>query len=235
MIQPFFFDTPEKTAHAITAHLIEQLNKVMRPFFLAVSGGSTPNLLFSLWGNEYADQIKWQRLHLFWVDERCVAPTDPESNYGNMKIRCLDKIHIPSENIHRIHGEAPPELEAERYAHEVEHLLPIIHGVPQFDMILAGMGEDGHTSSIFPGQTTLLTEKKPFVVSTHPITNQQRIAMTGPVMIGAQELIFHVTGTSKKELIKAMFQPTSEQKDLPAIYIARQAKNAKLYSDTPIF
>jgi|YelNatPaOPRAMG01_1025707.scaffolds.fasta_scaffold01574_3 6-phosphogluconolactonase len=233
MIQPFYFDTPEQTAHAITQRLIDHLEKAMRPFFLAVSGGSTPNLLFSLWGNEYADQIKWQRLHLFWVDERCVAPNDPESNYGNMKRRCLDNIHIPSENIHRIYGEAPPELEADRYSLEVKNLLPVKQGIPRFDMILAGMGDDGHTSSIFPGQTQWLTEKKPYVVSVHPVTGQQRIAMTGTVMMAADELIFHVTGASKKELIHAMLHPNEEQKKLPAIYIAQHAKNANLFCDMP--
>ncbi|MGC9152032.1 MAG: 6-phosphogluconolactonase [Microbacter sp.] len=234
MIQPHFFETPEKTALAVTQHLIDQLETMMRPFFLAVSGGSTPNLLFSMWGNEFADRIKWQRLHLFWVDERCVAPTDPKSNYGNMKMRCLDKIHIPVENIHRICGEAPPNLEAERYTLEVNNLLPLKQGIPQFDMILAGMGEDGHTSSIFPGQTSLLTEKQTYVVSKHPVTGQQRIAMTGPVMMQARELIFHVTGASKKALIKAMLHPTAEQLKLPAIYIAHHAKNAKLFCDIPI-
>lgn len=232
MIEPHFYETEKQVAIELTQYLIKKMQESDRPFYLAISGGSTPNLLYSLWGFEYATAIPWQRLHLFWVDERCVPPTDPESNFGNMKQRCLDRITFPAENLHRIHGEAPPALEAERYSLEVQNTVPMIDGLPQFDAIVAGMGNDGHTSSIFPGQTELLTERRPYAVSKHPDTQQARIAMTGPTMMAAKELIFHVVGKGKLPLIHAMlFRYNPNDVTLPALYIARNANNPLLFSD----
>jgi 6-phosphogluconolactonase len=231
MIESRLYKTEMEVAVAITKHLIARMEASNHAFYLAVSGGTTPNLLYSLWGYEYATTIPWQRLHLFWVDERCVPPTDSESNYGNMKQRCLDKVILPTENLHRILGEAPPMLEAERYTHEVSHLVPLINEVPQFDMILAGMGNDGHTSSIFPGQTALLTDNSSFVVSKHPETQQTRIAMTGPTMMNAKELIFHVIGKEKQLLIQAMLHPHTTTEMLPAVYIANHAIRTLLFAD----
>jgi 6-phosphogluconolactonase len=231
MIESHLYKTEMEVSVAITKHLIARMKASDYPFYLAVSGGTTPNLLYSLWGYEYATVIPWQRLQLFWVDERSVPPTDSESNFGNMKQRCLDKITLPVENLHRILGEAPPILEAERYSLEVSHLVPLINGVPQFDMILAGMGNDGHTSSIFRGQTDLLTDNRLFMASKHPETQQTRVAMTGPTMMNAKELIFHVVGKEKQALIQAMLHPDITTRMLPAIYIANHANNTLLFAD----
>jgi 6-phosphogluconolactonase len=231
LIETHFYETEKQVAIELTKYLLKKMQESDRPFYLAISGGSTPNLLYSLWGFEYATAIPWQQLHLFWVDERCVPPTDPESNFGNMKKQCLDKITFPEENLHRIHGEAEPALEAERYAREVENIVPMIDGIPQFDMILAGMGEDGHTSSIFPGQTELLTERRPYAVSKHPDTQQARIAMTGPTMMAAKELIFLVIGKKKLRLVNAMlFHFNPAEVILPALYISKNANKPLLFS-----
>lgn len=231
MIKPYIYPSEKEVAIAITERLIHSLKTTDQPLYIALSGGSTPNALFALWGKEYAKKIPWQRIHLFWVDERCVPPSDPESNFGNMKILCLDYVDIPIENIHRIQGENNPAAEAERYINEVQQIIPVVNGIPQFDIILAGMGNDGHTSSIFPGQTHLFTKKQAYVVSFHPVTHQVRIAMTGPVMMAAKELIFHVIGTEKQHLIHAMLHPDPATENLPAIFIARHANNTLLFTD----
>ena len=147
-------------------------------FNIAVSGGNTPALMFDLWANEYMDITPWNRMHIYWVDERCVPPADSDSNYGMMRNLLLGLAPIPYENVFRIRGEAKPLKEAVRYSELVKKQVPFKQGWPEFDIILLGAGDDGHTSSIFPGQEDLLTSNNIYVLSTHPRNGQKRIAMT---------------------------------------------------------
>ncbi|KOO11879.1 6-phosphogluconolactonase, partial [Vibrio xuii] len=101
----------------------------------------------------YAESIQWQNLHFWWGDERCVAPDDAESNYGEANTLLFSKVNLPAENIHRILGENDPQGEAERFAKEMADVIPCENGTPVFDWILLGVGADGHTASLFPGQT----------------------------------------------------------------------------------
>ncbi len=141
---------------------------------VALSGGSTPKLLFRLWASEYRDRLDWNRVHFFWGDERCVPPEDPESNYGEAKRLFLDSIGIKAENVHRIRGESNPQSEAQRYSREIcEHVELGDGNWPIFDLIILGMGNDGHTASIFPNQLALLTSEKICEVASHPVTGQQ--------------------------------------------------------------
>ncbi|MFT4835551.1 MAG: 6-phosphogluconolactonase, partial [Psychromonas sp.] len=118
---------------------------------ISLSGGSTPILLFKYLANSpYAQKINWQNLHFWWGDERCVAATDSESNFGQCKKFLFDQIIIPAENIHRIRGENSPQQEVIRYAQEIRNHIDSVNGIPQFDWILLGVGNDGHTASLFP-------------------------------------------------------------------------------------
>jgi len=134
---------------------------------VSLSGGSTPKLLFSILAKDFADKIDWSRLHLFWGDERCVQPDDPESNFGECKSLLLDQVPIPESNIHRVRGENDPAAEAERYGQEIrDHVADGSNGYPAMDMMILGMGGDGHTASIFPHQIELLKE--------NPVKNESR-------------------------------------------------------------
>ena len=129
-------------------------------FSVALSGGSTPQNFFRvLAGPPCRDQIPWKKIRFFWADERCVPPGHPESNFGMARRDLLAVVDVPTENVFRIRGEAEPEAEAERYAREISEIVPVDESnIPSFDWIFLGVGEDGHTASLFPGSQTLRME-----------------------------------------------------------------------------
>ena len=196
-------NTDAEAARALIERILQMASEQSdgRKINIALSGGSTPALMFRLWAEEFNTRTPWGRIRLFWVDERCVPPTDKESNYGMTFDHLISKINIPKENIIRIKGEENPEEEAQRYEAEVRSMVPDKDGFPEFDMVILGAGEDGHTSSIFPGQEHLLTTSQVYAVATHPKTGQQRIALTGQPIIHARRLIFLLTGKSKASVL----------------------------------
>ena len=144
-------------------------------FHIALSGGSTPKILFELLADEYEEEIEWEKVHFWWGDERCVPPTDDDSNYKMTKERLFDHISIPKSNIHRVLGENNPVDEAIRYGKLVDDSLPVSKGQPAFDLIMLGMGGDGHTASIFPHEMELLNNKATCAVATHPESGQKEL------------------------------------------------------------
>lgn len=219
----FFKTTILKDAHSISERLamdmvryFQEQIKYRDHVYVALSGGSTPALLFDVLAAEMAQSVDWTKVHFFWVDERCVASTDPESNYGNTQKRFFEKISIPSENIHPVHGWDDPLKEAVRYTGEILSVVPCHKNFPVFDLLLLGMGNDGHTASIFPGQLDLFELNSICSVSQHPETGQKRITLTGKVINNAAEIIFLVTGDQKAEKIKSIIHNEDESKTFPA-------------------
>jgi 6-phosphogluconolactonase len=188
-------------------------------FNLAISGGSTPCLLFSALASKYADSILWQKTHFWWVDERMVANKDSESNFGTAQRMLLSKIDIPEKNIHPIHGEANPPEESENYAQKIRGELPSCGGWPLFDLILLGMGEDGHTASIFPNHIELMQSDRICDVACHPLTDQPRITLTGRVLNNAARVWFLITGTDKAERLAEIISRADKAALLPAALI----------------
>jgi len=226
------FEDAAAVARGLSLELIRLINgKVGEPFFLAISGGSTPSVWFRILAGEFADKVNWEALRLFWVDERCVEPTHPESNYGVAKQLLLDRVPLAPEQIFRIHGEADPQQEAKRYSSQAESVIPASNEVIRFDLVIAGLGTDGHTSSIFPGQEGLLSCIQPYAVSEHPQTKQRRIALTGKPMIEARNLIFHLTGSDKRAILQQVLHPSENSLLLPSAYILERALNPALYID----
>ena len=164
-------------------------------FAVALSGGSTPKRMFEQLAKMVMD---WKHIHLFWVDERCVPPDHPDSNYGMTAEALLNHIEIPGENIHRIHGEQPPEPAALIYEKELRHFFG--EQLPVFDLILLGLGSDGHTASLFPGSPALQEKKRWAVEVKHdapPPPLVDRVTLTIPVLKEAREVIFLVSGNRK--------------------------------------
>ncbi len=188
-------------------------------FHLAISGGKTPDLLFSKLAKRFADSPFWQKLHIWWVDERMVVPTDPESNFGIANKLLFSKISIPEENIHRIKGENDPDEEALSYSAQIQQKLPQSKSWPVFDLILLGMGDDGHTASIFPDQLELLESESVCAVAVHPQSGQKRVTLTGKVLNNADAVIFLVTGSAKAQRITEILNNKKEAGKLPAFYI----------------
>ena len=188
----------EDALRAMTEQLIEKMNmRGISPFHLALSGAGTAQQMFGLWIREYREKIKWEQLRFYWVDERCVSPDDEESNFKHADELLFRPLDIPHAHVHRIHGEREPEVEAEHYSELVKWELPGYASCPRFDAIILGIGEDGHTASIFPSTPELLTAKCCYKVSQHPESGQKRITMTGSLILNAKLLLIPVLGNDK--------------------------------------
>lgn len=216
------FPTPYILAEKLADEIVKQIRKSAKgniPFNVALSGGTTPELLFSIIGDKFSDSIPWEYVHLFWGDERCVSPMDSDSNYGMTKRTLIDKINIPSKNVHRIRGEDDPVRESKRYSEEIASSTRTLNGLPLFDLIMLGLGEDGHTASIFPGHRDLFSSDKICDVAIHPVTGQSRITITGRVINNAESVIFLVTGKNKARVTGEILKKSPSAINFPAYYI----------------
>lgn len=214
------FKDPEDLADHVSDMIISwvALSRGSR-YHIALSGGSTPNLLFNALASKYPDTLHWQKTHFWWVDERMVHPEDPESNFGVAQKLLFSKIAIPEKNIHRIRGEENPAKESVSYGELINRELNSRNNLPKFDLLLLGMGEDGHTASIFPNQVELMKSKRICEVAFHPATNQPRITLTGRSINNSARICFLVTGDNKAERLNEIKMNGRKAKRLPAGFI----------------
>lgn len=203
-----------------------------QPFNLALSGGETAKQMFSLWADEYRSKFNWKNMRFFWVDERCVPPTDPESNYGHANRLLFKPLGIPAEHVHRIHGEVEPGTEAMRYSRIVKEHLPRHGQLPYFDCIILGVGGDSHTASIFPDSMPLLTDSRNYAVSQHPESHQFRITMTGPLILNDSPLLVPILGPGKADVVEGLRKGYSALNATPAAYILSHAVDAVIYTSS---
>ena len=228
------FKSPEELATKFADQLMNWVeNYSGSAFHVALSGGKTPDLLFSILAEKYTDSLLWQKVHFWWVDERMVPPIDPESNFGVAQKLLFSQISIPEKNIHRIKGENTPEAEALSYSNQIQEKLPSQNGWPVFDLILLGMGDDGHTASIFPDQMYLLNSKHICDVATHPHSGQKRVTITGTAIFHASRVCFLVTGRNKAERLSEIWNNPKESKLLPATHILPINGHLEWYIDEP--
>lgn len=207
----------QEVAEEFALYLKDKIERKDGLFSWVLSGGSTPKLLFQHLAEHHLVDFPWEKLQIFWGDERCVPPTDTESNYKMTFESLLSKVPIPENQIYRILGEDEPKKEAERYGKLIKE---VIGGeIPQFDLVMLGMGTDGHTASIFPHQMELLTDTNLCGVAQHPDSGQHRVTLNGPVINAAKEVAFLVTGSSKKEKIYEIFREKEKAKVYPASHI----------------
>jgi 6-phosphogluconolactonase len=188
-------------------------------YTIALSGGSTPRAVFSYMAEHYAESINWAKLLVFWGDERCVPPDHAESNYRMAFESLLSYVTIPDVNIFRIQGENDPLDESKNYAAIVNKLLLHKNGIPQFDLFMLGLGEDGHTASLFPDQLSLLTSEKLYETSHHPVTGQTRITASAKLINNSKQVCFLVTGRSKSEIAAKLIEKKEGWQLLPASFI----------------
>lgn len=170
-------------------------------YSIALSGGNTPLKIFDYLSENFHDKIKWNKIKFFWGDERCVPPIDSESNFKLAKDYLFNHIGINETNIFRIKGELNPINEAKDYSKILETNLPVENGYPKFDFILLGLGEDGHTASIFPHEIELFNSTNYCEVATHPLTGQKRITITGNIINNAETVIIIAVGKNKADII----------------------------------
>lgn len=190
-------------------------------FTAALSGGSTPRSLYTLLvTGKFERPIDWSRVHLFWGDERCVPPDDPRSNYRMVRESLLDGVPIPPANVHRIHGEEDPKAAAAEYEQELRTFFGSTgeEGPPRlgFDLVLLGMGKEGHTASLFPGLPAVTETVRWVMAQFIEIASLWRITLTPVAINRAKHIIFVVSGTEKAERLRDILQGPIQPEALPA-------------------
>lgn len=226
------FKTPEELANQFALQLMGWISDHSgEAFHLAISGGKTPELLFAILTQKYADSMQWHKVHFWWVDERMVPPDDPESNFGTANRLLLSQIITPEQNIHPIKGENDPEAEALSYSEQIQEKLTQQNGWPIFDLILLGMGDDGHTASIFPDQIHLIDSNLTCEVAIHPQSGQKRVTLTGRVINNASKVCFIATGSSKADRLAEILEKTEKANRLPAAHIHPEGGMLAWYVD----
>ena len=166
-------------------------------FLVTLNGGSTPTRLFQLLATEYRDKIDWNKTHIFWGDERCVPPDDSGSSYGQARDTLLSHVPIPDSNIHRVDTSLNPAEAASDYALILSQFSTSHFSFPRFDLIYLGMGEDGHTASLFPGSPVYVTESVIPVIAQYQDRPANRVTMTQLVFNQARMIVFMAMGEKK--------------------------------------
>jgi 6-phosphogluconolactonase len=187
---------------------------------IAISGGSTPKAAFQLLADPAQPWLKrmpWDKLELYWVDERTVPPDHPESNYRMTREAMLDRVPLKPEQVHRMEGELEPEVAASRYESLLRNTFRLEGAeTPRFDLIGLGMGDDGHTASIFPHTEAILEMGRLVTANQVPQKDTWRITLTWPVINQGSSVFFLIGGKNKAELVKEVFTGPREPERLPS-------------------
>ncbi len=185
-------------------------------FLVALNGGGTPRRLFDLLATDFRTKLDWTKTHVFWGDERCVPPDDPESSYGMARGLLLERVSIPAENIHRVMAERGPAEASADYIRTLERFASPPLSWPRFDLVLLGMGDDGHTASLFPGSP--VDEAAPAIPVTAHYQGRpaQRVTLTPLVFNSARTLVFMVTGANKAVTLSWVLSDQIDMEKYPA-------------------
>jgi 6-phosphogluconolactonase len=190
-----------------------------KTFTVALSGGTTPKMLFQHLAKNHNEATEWNHIHFFWGDERMVPAESKESNFGVAKELFFDRIVINEENIHPIRGDNDPENEAARYSCEIVSYVHEDGALPSFDLIILGVGEDGHTGSIFPNQLDLMYSDRVCETAEHPVTGQQRITLSGKTINNARNVAFLAVGSQKATIINDIVNKQRDYEKYPAAHV----------------
>jgi 6-phosphogluconolactonase len=183
-------------------------------FFVALSGGSTPQGTYSLLAqqqNDPAKRLAWEKIHMFFGDERHVPPTHHDSNFRMANESLLSRIQIPQENIHRIEAELDATVAASKYEDDLRKFFHTGDPFPRFDLIMLGVGPCGHTASLFPDTTALGERSRWVVANCVPKFNSYRITFTFPVINHGSEVMFQVSGQDKSDILKEVFRQDAKE------------------------
>lgn len=184
-------------------------------FAVALSGGSTPKTMYSLLAtSEFAARLDWTRVHIFWGDERCVPPEHPDSNYRMAREALLDRVPIPAGNVYRIQGELEPADAADDYERALQAFFT--RRQPRLDLILLGMGEDGHTASLFPGTAVIHEQTRGVVAHYVEKLRAWRVTLTPVVINAAANVTFVVSGAGKAERLSQVLTGPYQPDVLPS-------------------
>ncbi|MDQ3005401.1 MAG: 6-phosphogluconolactonase [Chloroflexota bacterium] len=194
------FDDLEKLSiHAANLFSEQAARSILErdQFLVALNGGGTPTRLFQLLASDLHDRVEWAKVHIFWGDERCVPPNDPGSSYGQARELLLSRVPIPESNIHRIKGELTPVAASKEYSLLLKEYASPPLDWPRFDLVYLGMGEDGHTASLFPGSPVQVTEAALPVTAQYQDRPSNRVTLTQLVFNSTHMVVFMATGEKK--------------------------------------
>jgi 6-phosphogluconolactonase len=196
---------------------------------LAVSGGTSPKLTFQKLA---ATRFPWEKVHLFWVDERCVPPNDVASNFKLADDFLIQPAHIPGRNVHRVMGELPPAVAAKRYTDDIREFFGLEAGeMPRFDVLHRGMGPDAHTASLVPGEP-LIDDREGIAAAVYVEKfHQWRVTLLPGVLLAAKHTVVVVAGDDKAEAVRAVFQEEYDPKKYPAQLATHQGKGVTWFLD----
>jgi len=222
----------QQAAEACAHHIIALLEDALsgRPVAtLVLSGGASPKPLFECLART---PFAWDRVHLFWGDERTVPPADPQSNYGLAEKWLIAPARIPRRNVHRIVGELMPDAAARRYIDEIRSFFGLASGeLPHFDVIHRGMGADAHTASLFPGEPLLDDRENIAAAIFVEHLAQWRVSLLPGVFLAAQHTVFYVTGEDKAEAVRAVFHEPYDAKKYPAQMTSHHGRRVAWFID----
>ena len=215
----FVFDTPEQLAWAAAERFVDceyPFHGELGRFSVALAGGTTPKRVYELLATErFRDRVEWPHVDLFFGDERAVPPDHPDSNYGMAYKTLISKVPIPAINLRRMMGEGNPSESARLYENELRIFFAGLEW-PRFDLVLLGMGQDGHTASLFPGSEALNEKSKWVVAARSEQSDQKRISLTLPVFNHAAHIMFLVTGKEKAQRLSEVLHPKPGTDPVPA-------------------
>jgi 6-phosphogluconolactonase len=226
------YDDAPAAAEACADQVIALLEEVLagQEFAtFAVSGGTSPRPLFA---SLAASRFPWDRIHLFWVDERMVPPGDPASNYKLVDDCLIQPAHIPQRQVHRISGELPPKIAAERYTRDIRDFFGLDEGeLPHFDLVQRGMGPDAHSASLFPGEP-LIDDREGIAAAVFvPKFNQWRVTLLPGALMAARYTVFLVSGADKAEAVRAVFHEEYDPGKYPAQIAPRHGRGVTWFLD----
>jgi 6-phosphogluconolactonase len=231
-VQWYTHPDPGAAADACARHmsaLLEEALASQEHATLAISGGSTPKLLFQ---KLVASGFRWQRVHLFWVDERCVPPNDLESNYHLADEYLIAPAHIPAAQVHRIHGEIKPEAAAGKYVEDIRNFFGLEEGEqPHFDVLQLGVGPDCHTASLFPGEAAIKDREHIAAAVYVQKMGKWRVTLLPGALLAARNTVFLVTGADKATAVRNIFHQDFDPNRYPAQVISRQGRRVAWFLD----
>ncbi len=230
------YDTPERVADAAAEIFSKYVNDAASSrgvARVAISGGSTPKRMFALLAAEpFVTQVPWDKLELYWVDERCVGPDDADSNYRMTREQLLSKVPLPSDKVFRMEGELDPEVAASKYEAALRNNFKLEGAqAPVFDVVLLGMGDDGHTASLFP-HSAAIHEMGRLVTANHVENkNAWRITLTWPVINHGRFVCFLIEGAAKADRLHEVLLGDYDPERLPSQLIRPDSGTVNLLLD----
>jgi 6-phosphogluconolactonase len=227
------YTTPQEAAESCATHIVTRLDDALSGegnATLAISGGSSPRAMFEHLAKASLD---WSRIHLFWVDERCVPPNSPQSNYRVAEEALIQPVHLPHRNVHRVPAELRPEAAARRYAEDIAEYFGLAEGeMPHFDVIHRGVGADAHTASLFPGEP-LIDDRDGIAAAVYvEKLAQYRITLLPSALLEARHTVFLVTGGEKAGAVRAVFHEPYNPKQYPAQMVSHHGRNVVWFLDS---